>query len=32
MIEREQNVRSGDLEERQEFINIEEEEADDFNR
>lgn len=32
VIEREQNVRSGDLEERQEFINIEEEEADDFNR
>lgn len=32
MIEREQNVHSGDQEERQEFINIEEEEADDFNR
>ncbi|KAL4714894.1 hypothetical protein ACJJTC_012566 [Scirpophaga incertulas] len=32
VIEREQNVYSGDAEERQEFINIEEEEADDFNR
>ncbi|XP_077294386.1 myeloid leukemia factor-like isoform X2 [Arctopsyche grandis] len=31
VIEREQNVQSGDLEERQEFINIDEEEADDFN-
>ncbi|KAJ2940385.1 hypothetical protein O0L34_g62 [Tuta absoluta] len=32
VIEREQNVYSGDNEERQEFINIEEEEADDFDR
>ncbi|XP_063829707.1 myeloid leukemia factor isoform X2 [Ostrinia nubilalis] len=32
VIEREQNVYSGDAEERQEFINIEEEEAEDFNR
>lgn len=32
VIEREQNVNSGDQEERQDFINIEEDEADDFNR
>lgn len=32
IIEREQNLRSGDQEERQDFINIEEDEADDFNR
>ncbi|KAL0822044.1 hypothetical protein ABMA28_005416 [Loxostege sticticalis] len=32
VIEREQNVYSGDAEERQEFINIDEEEAEDFNR
>lgn len=32
VIEREQNVLSGDQEEREDFINIEEEEADDFNR
>lgn len=31
IIEREQNLRSGDQEERQDFINIEEDEADDFN-
>ncbi|XP_034834886.1 myeloid leukemia factor isoform X1 [Maniola hyperantus] len=32
LIEREQNVYSGDAEERQEFINLEEEEAEDFDR
>lgn len=32
IIEREQNVRNGDQEERQDFINLEEDEADDFNR
>lgn len=32
IIEREQNLRSGDQEERQDFINIEEDEADEFNR
>ncbi|XP_049876401.1 myeloid leukemia factor isoform X2 [Pectinophora gossypiella] len=32
LIEREQNLYSGDAEERQEFINIEEEEAEDFDR
>ncbi|KAF5296208.1 hypothetical protein FQR65_LT19839 [Abscondita terminalis] len=32
IIEREQNVHSGDQEERQDFINLDEEEADDFNR
>lgn len=32
IIEREQNYRSGDQEERQDFINIEEDEAEDFNR
>ncbi|XP_050347823.1 myeloid leukemia factor isoform X2 [Nymphalis io] len=32
VIEREQNVFSGDAEERQEFINLEEEEAEDFDR
>ncbi|XP_072944936.1 myeloid leukemia factor [Epargyreus clarus] len=32
LIEREQNVYSGDNEERQEFINLEEEEAEDFDR
>ncbi|CAK1587259.1 unnamed protein product [Parnassius mnemosyne] len=32
LIEREQNYYSGDAEERQEFINIEEEEAEDFDR
>lgn len=32
IIEREQNLRSGDQEERQDFINIEEDEAEDFNR
>lgn len=32
VIEREQNTISGDQEERQEFINLEEEEAEDFNR
>ncbi|XP_077302330.1 uncharacterized protein LOC143922849 [Arctopsyche grandis] len=31
VIEREQNVQSGDLKERKEFINIDKEEADDFN-
>lgn len=32
VIEREQNIHSGEQEERQDFINIEEDEADDFNR
>ncbi|KAF5288782.1 hypothetical protein FQA39_LY15273 [Lamprigera yunnana] len=32
IIEREQNVRSGDQEEREDFINLEEEDAEDFNR
>ncbi|KAK9729324.1 Myelodysplasia-myeloid leukemia factor 1-interacting protein [Popillia japonica] len=32
IVEREQNYRSGDQEERQEFINLDEEEADDFNK
>lgn len=32
IIEREQNLRSGQQEERQDFINLEEEEADEFNR
>lgn len=32
IIEREQNMRSGDQEERQDFINIEEDEAEDFNK
>ncbi|CAH2093225.1 unnamed protein product [Euphydryas editha] len=32
VIEREQNVYSGDAEERQEFINLDEEEAEDFDR
>lgn len=32
IIEREQNLRSGQQEERQDFINLEEEEAEDFNR
>ncbi|XP_017768826.1 PREDICTED: myeloid leukemia factor isoform X2 [Nicrophorus vespilloides] len=32
IIEREQNLHSGDQEERQDFINIEEEEAEDFNQ
>lgn len=32
IIEREQNLRSGQHEERQDFINLEEDEADDFNR
>lgn len=32
IIEREQNYRSGDQEERQDFINIEEDEAEQFNR
>ncbi|CAH0725492.1 unnamed protein product, partial [Brenthis ino] len=32
LIEREQNVYSGDAEERQEFINLDEEEAEDFDR
>lgn len=32
IIEREQNLHSGDQEERQDFINIEEDEAEDFNR
>lgn len=32
IIEREHNVHSGDQEERQDFINIEEDDADDFNR
>lgn len=32
VLEREQNLHSGDREERQEFINLEEEEAEDFNR
>ncbi|XP_065156574.1 myeloid leukemia factor-like isoform X1 [Atheta coriaria] len=32
IVEREQNMRSGDQEERQDFINLEEEEADEFNR
>lgn len=32
IIEREHNLRSGDQEERQDFINIEEDEAEDFNR
>lgn len=32
LIEREQNYYTGDAEERQEFINLEEEEAEDFDR
>lgn len=32
LVEREQNVYSGDQEEHQEYINIEEDEAEDFNR
>lgn len=32
IVEREQNVHSGDQEERQDFINIEEEDADEFNK
>lgn len=32
VIEREQNVRSGAQEERQEFINLDDEEAEDFDR
>ena len=32
VIEREQNVYSGDAEERQEFINLDEDEAEDFDK
>uniref|UniRef100_A0A1B6HL29 Myeloid leukemia factor n=1 Tax=Homalodisca liturata TaxID=320908 RepID=A0A1B6HL29_9HEMI len=32
IVEREQNLRTGDQEERQDYINLDEEEADDFNR
>lgn len=32
VVEREQNVQTGDQEERQDFINLDEDEADDFNR